>query len=251
MTRRTTRALAVTAAAVLMSAAGTAVAFAETPQPCDGGYVCLKSGTVFGAPASDYPAQSQPGAVSATQLVSDCNAALAGQEKNISCGFYPNGDGTPTQIGFGPWQQVTSDFLNCSGGTATESYSAAETYSESNSVTVGVSVESGIEDLFKTTVSTSYSYTWGSAQTTTQTYNETVDPGDKAHMAYRYEEQQLTGTLWINYGKTGNSPGQGYGHHYYAITGFTETSPVKQSDGSVQTEVTLVQSPAQPGECPS
>ncbi|MER8114491.1 hypothetical protein GTY81_26445 [Streptomyces sp. SID8366] len=226
------------ATTVALTTLGTALAFAETPQYCDH-EVCLKDGTRFGAPADAFPAQSQHGAVSATQLVNDCAQAQMNTLSDVSCGFYPYQD--PQTVGYGQWTALTSDYANCSGGNDANNvnWASSTTYTTTNSVQVSASLKVGIDKLIETTISTSYSYTWGTAQGTTQQFSAFVPQGYKAHLQHRYQQQQVAGVMWINYGKTGDKPGQGYGHHYYAITDFTSTSPVKKDDGLVDDEVSL------------
>ncbi|MFH8342586.1 hypothetical protein [Streptomyces sp. AM6-12] len=238
MPRRTARAVSVAAATLAFATLGTALAFAETPQYCDH-EVCLKNGTRFGAPADAFPQQSQPGAVSASQLVDDCAKAQLGQLSDVSCGFYPYGD--PRDVGYGSWTPLTSDYANCYGGNDANNlnWASTTTYTTSNSVTVSASFKAGIDELIEASISTSYSYTWGTAEGTTQQFSAYVPKGYKAHLQHRYQEQQVNGVLWINYSKTGDKAGQGYGHHYYAITDFTSTSPVKGADGRVDDVVSL------------
>ncbi|SED50483.1 hypothetical protein SAMN05428944_7910 [Streptomyces sp. 1222.5] len=46
--------------------------------------------------------------------------------------------------------------------------------------------------------------------------------------------------LWIDYEHTGTGPLQGHGHHYWALTDFTATSPVKDPDDqTVKDQVSL------------
>ncbi|MYR88922.1 hypothetical protein GTY41_29400 [Streptomyces sp. SID685] len=228
---------------------GTAIAFAETPRYCDH-EVCLENGTRFGAPASAFPQQSEPGAVSASQFVNDCAKARLGQMSDVDCGFYPYGD--PQAIGYGSWAPLTKDYANCYGGNDANNldWGATSTYSTSNSVTVGATVKAGLDELIEATLSTSYTATWGTAEGTTEHFAAFVPKGYKAHLQHRYQQQQVKGVLWINYDKTGNKDGQGYGHHYYAITDFTSTSPVKNEDGTVDDVVSLSPLVAlAPGEC--
>ncbi|MET9534917.1 MULTISPECIES: hypothetical protein [unclassified Streptomyces] len=249
MRRPAVRTLAVAAATVALSALGTTLAFAETPQHCDK-LVCLKDGTQFGAPVSAYPAESQPGAVSATQLVQDCAAAQLGQLDNISCGFYPYSD--PQAVGYGDWAPLSSDFMNCYGGNDANNlnWSSSSTYTTTSTVTVTASLEVGLDEMFKTSFSTSYAHSWGTATGSTQSFFAYVPQGYKAHLQHRYQEQQATGVMWINYGHTGNKPGEGYGHHYYGITDYTATSPVKDDSGMVDDQVSMSPPQAlQSGEC--
>ncbi|MFQ3562211.1 hypothetical protein QZN11_36180 [Streptomyces gramineus] len=237
MTRRTARAVVLTAATVALSAAATTLASAETPQYCDK-LVCLKDGTRFGAPAEAFPASSQPGAVSATQIVEDCAAAQEG-DQSFSCGFYPYA--APEKVGYGKWKALTSDYANCYGGNEQDNltWSSTSTYSTTNSVTVGVNVEVGLTALLKTTLTTQYARTWGKTKGDTQSFSAYVRKGYKAHLQHRYQKQQMSGVLWINYAETGDKPGEGYGHHYYAITDFTATSPVKDAGGRVDDQVAM------------
>ncbi|MEU8934357.1 hypothetical protein AB0D30_31285 [Streptomyces sp. NPDC048409] len=237
MKRRTSRVLTLAVATATLSAAATVAAFAETPQYCDG-LVCLKDGTRFGAPAEAFPAQSEPGAVSATQIVEDCAAAQVSSQ-SFSCGFYPYSD--PQTVGYGPWKRLTSDYVNCYGGNNQNNlnWSSSSTYTTTNSVTVSSSVEVGLSELFKATFSAQYARTWGTAEGETQSFSSYVPRGKKAHLQHRYQKQQASGVLWIDYGETGNQPGQGYGHHYYAITDFTATSPVKNEDEHVDDQVSM------------
>ncbi|MFJ9822324.1 hypothetical protein ACIRU3_45330 [Streptomyces sp. NPDC101151] len=252
MTRRKARLIALTAATVSLGAVGAGTAFAETPTFCENKYVCLENGTVFGGPEGDYPQTPSDTQITAQQIVEDCAVDRQSGMPGVECGFYPYGE--PTTTGFGTWEPLTSDYANCQGGNEQNNinWSDHNEYTTSNSVTVGASLEIGLGELVKTSIQTSYQYTWGSSTGTTQTFGAFVPKGYKAHLQHRYQRQQVTGVLWIDYEHTGTGPMEGHGHHYWAITDFTATSPVKDaSNGTVEDQVSLSKlQPVQTGECP-
>ncbi|MGP3951731.1 hypothetical protein [Streptomyces sp. 7N604] len=248
---RKSRLLAVVTATLSFGALGAGTAFAETPTFCEGKYVCLGDGTAFGAPEEAYPEASGEGQISARQIVEDCAAEQEMDVPGVSCGFYPYG--SPETTGLGPWEPLSSDFANCRGGNEQNNitWSDHNEYITTNSVTVGASLEVGLSKLVKASIQTQYQHTWGQSTGTTQSFSAFVPEGHKAHLQHRYQRQQVTGVFWIDYEHTGTGPFEGHGHHYWAITDFTATSPVKNSsNGAVEDQVSLSKpQKLQPGEC--
>ncbi|MFJ3812377.1 hypothetical protein ACIPWE_39210 [Streptomyces sp. NPDC090073] len=240
MTRRTARLYALAAATVSLGAVGAGTAFAETPTSCQAKYVCLADGTVFGGPAASYPDTPTDSQITARQIVEDCAVDRQADAPGVACGFYPYGE--PETKGYGPWEPLTADYANCRGGNEQNNitYSDHSEYTTSNSVTVGASVEVGLSELVKASLRTDYQYTWGSSEGTTQSFSAFVPKAHKAHLQHRYQRQQVTGVLWIDYEHTGTGLLQGHGHHYWALTDFTATSPVKDvDDQTVKDQVSL------------
>ncbi|MFG2794682.1 hypothetical protein [Streptomyces sp. NPDC048419] len=149
---------------------------------------------------------------------------------------------------------LTSNYTNCYGDNPSNniSWSDHNQYTTSNSVTVGASVEVGLSALVKVSIQTSYQHTWGWSTGTTQTFSAYVPKGYTAHLQHRYQRQEVTGVLWINYEHTGTGPLEGHGHHYWAITDFTATSPVADPrNGTVDDQVSLSKPQrVGPGDCP-
>ncbi|MEV7452321.1 hypothetical protein [Streptomyces nigra] len=248
---RRARLLAVTTATLGFGALGTATAHAETPSFCQGRYVCLENGTAFGAPADAYPETSGDDRITAEQIVRDCAAESEQDISGVACGFYPYAE--PRTTGYGTWKPLTADFSNCYGGNEQNNltWSHSNEYSTSNSVTVGAGVEIGLSELVKASIQTSYQHTWGRSTGSTQSFSAFVPKGHKAHLQHRYQRQEVTGVLWIDYEHTGTGPMEGHGHHYWAITDFTAVSPVKDEDGVVRDQVALSRPQRlQQGDCP-
>ncbi|WP_406410618.1 hypothetical protein [Streptomyces sp. NBC_01614] len=252
MTHRKARLIALTTATLSFGAVAAGTASAETPTFCGDMYVCLENGTVFGGPEETYPETPSESQITAQQIVEDCAVDRQADAPGVSCGFYPYGE--PEVVGFGKWEPLTSDYTNCYGGGGDLNnieWSDHNEYTTSNSVTVGASVEIGLSELVQVSIDTNFQHTWGSSTGTTQSFTAFVPKGYKAHLQHRYQRQQVTGVLWIDYEHTGTGPMEGHGHHYWAITDFTATSPVKgSSDATVKDQVSLAKPrPVQAGDC--
>jgi hypothetical protein len=238
----------VTAAAIL-GTVGVSSAYAETPSSCEVVYVCLKNGTMFGAPKEAYPTQSDDQHITAAQIVQDCSTDQETDHPRVSCGFYPYGP--PTTVGYGDWEPLTSDYVNCHGGGNywNITWSGTITYTTSNSVSVGFQTWVDLE-VVKYSLDFRYEHSWGKSTGSTQSFSAFVPKGYKAHLKHRYQKQVVKGVLWIDYEHTGTGPMEGHGHHYWAITDFEAVSPIIRANGTVQDMVALAKpTKIKPGDC--
>lgn len=156
-----------------------------------------------------------------------------------SCVFHPAG--APSTFP-GERKQVGRTDYNCSSVEQRYSVAWSDTTQESNSVGVAFKIEAGFGEVFKATMETSYSHTWTSGQTKTETSWINVPPGEVGQIFHAPEMQRASGQYELHFGDR-------FHDHYVWYVPFESTSAV-DNDGTV-TQSTRPMTDEERAQCPA
>ncbi|HET6356518.1 carbohydrate-binding protein [Streptomyces sp.] len=138
------------------------------------------------------------------------------------CVFHP--DGPPKEVK-GESHQVGTSVFNCTDAPQTMNVGWSDTDTETNTIGVSMSIEGGFADVFKTSLQVSYSHSWATAHTESQTTAINVAAGRVGWITRQPTLLEVSGRYELHFGKR-------YYDHYYWYLPFTATSP-KGDAGSV------------------
>ena len=136
------------------------------------------------------------------------------------CQFHPQNYWTY----IGPSHQVGSTVYNCASRTNSESIGWSETTSSSNSVGVEIEASYKFSEVFEASISTSYSHTWTTSHSDSQTDTVNVPSKYTGWIMRGTSKQEATGWYELHFGS------RYYGHYIwyvynYAESGFNSDNP--------------------------
>jgi hypothetical protein len=136
------------------------------------------------------------------------------------CQFHPQSYSTYT----GPRHQVGSTAYNCASQTNQHRIDWSDTTGTTNSVGVAIEVSAKFWESYQVAVETSYSHSWTTSHTDTESDTVNIPAGYKGWIERGTAKQKATGWYEIHFGK------RYYGHYIwyvnnYQSAGFNVDSP--------------------------
>ncbi|WLW50297.1 hypothetical protein [Streptomyces sp. YU58] len=164
-----------------------------------GAVTALALGASLMAAPQSYAADSP----SIRELLNACDSADV-------CEFHPQSYTAYT----GPAHQVGSTAYNCASETNQHTVTWFDTTSATNSV--GVAIEAGVEfwKVYKASVEVSYSHSWTTSHTDSETKTLNVRPGYKGWLQRGTAKQKAKGWYELHFGK------RYYGHYIWYINNY-------------------------------
>ncbi|HWM38280.1 MAG TPA: hypothetical protein VNS49_14305 [Streptomyces sp.] len=157
-------------------------------------------------PTSATADEEQP---TTRELLEKCN------DGTDVCVFHPSG---LPEDSMGDAHQVGDSAFNCTKDLQRSTVGWSDTTGETNTVGVSMTAEYGFTDLFKVTITASYSHSWESSHTEEQQTNVEVKPGQVGWITREAAMQEVEGTYEMHF------EDKFYGHHIWYVP-FTAKGP--------------------------
>jgi len=192
----------------------------STYQAFAGPEATVRAGGPAGRPASGgVGTADHEGNPSPAELLEQC-------ENGIDyCEFHPSGE----NVQRGEYA-LAGTAENCAADPQTRNIAWSRTEGESNSLGMSISATAGVKGIFEATVQTTYGHEWSWSETSTNSVDQTVNPGKGVAIYVASDRSTVTGQWELHFGDRYE------GHYYWYIDNAEISAPTFQTPWHTRTE---------------